>query len=152
LLSPFKDLFMRAFPVLLALLAGALCSGVRVGGSTTTTSLQLLPEPIAHRPSIEERLVRESTAQGLPPHIALNLAWEESRFQEHIVSRTRDYGVMQLNLRYFPTAPQMTTDQNIAAGVALLTKYWRQSHDERLAKTAYRHGPKVLRGLSPRAL
>lgn len=116
-----------------------------VWSSTTTASWLLLPRPMGHIPTVEERLVSESTAQGLPPHIALNVAWEESRFQEHVVSRTHDYGVMQLNRRYFPAAPRMTTDQNIEAGVALLAKYWKQSHDEKLTGRAYRYGPKVLK-------
>jgi len=101
--------------------------------------------PIVHSLTIEERLIKESTEQGLPPHIALHVAWEESRFREHLVSRTHDYGVMQLNRLYFPTAPSMTTDQNIKAGVALLARYWNKSHSERLTTRAYRHGPKALK-------
>lgn len=104
------------------------------------------PKPIAHNPSIDERLVEEANEQGLPAQIALNVAWEESRFREQIVSRTHDYGVMQLNVGFFPSAPQMTTEQNIKAGVGLLAKYWERSHDEALTTRAYRHGPSALIG------
>jgi soluble lytic murein transglycosylase-like protein len=104
------------------------------------------PQPIAHIPSVEERLVEQATQQGLPAQIALNVAWEESRFKERIVSSTHDYGVMQLNVGFFPSAPQMTTEQNIKAGVGLLAKYWGQSHSEALTTRAYRHGPSVLIG------
>src|ERR1700722_11671949 len=88
------------------------------------------PNAIAHIPTIQERLVKEANEQGVPAQIAVNVAWEESQFKEKLVSRTHDYGVMQLNVRFFPSAPQMTTEQNIKAGVALLAKYWKQSHDE----------------------
>ena len=112
---------------------------------SVTTPPPPSPKPLAHIPTVEERLVHESTKQGLPAHIAVNVAWVESRFQEQIVSRTHDYGVMQLNVHYFPSAPQMTTEQNIRAGVELLEKYWEQSHDEALTARAYRQGPAVLR-------
>ena len=104
------------------------------------------PKPLAHIPTIEERLVNESTRQGLPAHIALNVAWVESRFKEQMVSSTHDYGVMQLNIRYFPSAPHMTTDQNIRAGVELLARYWELSHDEVLTARAYHQGPSALKG------
>jgi soluble lytic murein transglycosylase-like protein len=104
----------------------------------------LTPVPLLHVLSVEEQLIKEATAQGLPPHIALNVAWEESRFQEHIVSKTHDYGVMQLNRHYYPAAPGMTTEENIRAGVSLLAKYWKQSHSEKLTTRAYRYGPKAL--------
>jgi soluble lytic murein transglycosylase-like protein len=108
------------------------------------TRSHLAPAPIIHVLSVEEQLVKEATAQGLPPHIALNVAWEESRFQEHIVSKTHDYGVMQLNRYYYPAAPGMTTEENIRAGVSLLAKYWKQTHSEKLTAMAYRRGPGAL--------
>ena len=119
--------------------------GEWVWSDTAVKTSSLSPVAMFHVLSVEERLIKEATAQGLPPHIALNVAWEESRFQEHVVSKTHDYGVMQLNQRYFPTAPGMTTEENIRAGVALLAKYWKQSHSERLTALAYRYGPRALR-------
>lgn len=119
--------------------------GEWVWSKTAVTSQPAAPWPIAHALSVEELLVREATDQGLPPHIALNVAWQESRFQEHKVSLTHDYGVMQLNKLFYPTAPQMTTEENVRAGVALLAKYWKQSHDERRTGQAYRYGPQALK-------
>jgi Transglycosylase SLT domain len=117
------------------------------GKSVAIRPLQI-PAALPHVPSIEERIVREATLQGLPSHVAVNLAWSESRFKEKLVSRTHDYGVMQLNRYFFPAAPNMTTDQNIHAGVELLSKYWERSHSEALTVNAYRHGPSVLRGIT----
>ena len=133
-------MFTRIFLLLL------LCPLVAEWGWSDAAGIRLhmdLPHMI-HVLSVEEQLVKEATAQGLPPHIALNIAWEESRFQEHIVSKTHDYGVMQLNRYYYPTAPGMTTEENIKAGVSLLAKYWKQSHSERLTAMAYRCGPGAL--------
>ena len=115
-----------------------------VWSDAAVTRSRLAPVAMIHVLSVEEQLVKEATAQGLPPHIALNVAWEESRFQEHIVSKTHDYGVMQLNQHYYPTAPGMTTEENIRAGVSLLAKYWKLSHSETLTARAYRYGPRAL--------
>jgi Transglycosylase SLT domain len=90
--------------------------------------------------TVPEMLIRESELQGLPPMIALKVAWRESRWTD-VVSPSGDSGVMQLNPRYFREAPQMTREQNIHAGVCLLAKYWREYHDERLTWIAYNRGP-----------
>lgn len=107
------------------------------------------PPPMRHELSIEEQIVEAALAEGIPPQLAINTAWRESRFR-NVVSRTHDFGPLQLNDKSFPGAARMTMAQNIRAGVAYLAVGWRRYHSERLAWIAYNQGPgraeRVARG------
>lgn len=119
-------------------------SGAALGFYITTPAYPPLWEPPLIR-GIEDQIILESMEQGLPPHIALNTAWRESRFiNSGKPSRTNDWGLMQLHFPLYPTAPKMTNAENIRAGVALLEKYWLVCHNEALTWGAYHDGPKAL--------
>lgn len=84
------------------------------------------PKPVmvfdVHRvPLVGELIVAESVAQEVPPHLVLAVIWRESKFQtgaRHInANGTVDYGVSQLNDRWFPGAATMTVKENISVSV-----------------------------------
>lgn len=105
----------------------------------------IAPAPIYHTPSIEEQVVRAAISEGIPAQLAVNTAWRESRFNPKAHSKTDDFGIMQLNRHWFPSAPRMTTAENIRAGVRLIASYWRSSHDEACSYRAYNRGPQALK-------
>ncbi len=106
--------------------------------------------PAVRIPSTIERIVSASMDAELPPHIALDRFWHESRWR-HIVdgkilrNNGHDCGIAQLSLRWNPGACDMTEDQSIREGVRQLAGYWREFHDERLVRISYTAGESVAR-------
>ena len=72
------------------------------------------------------------------PLLALGLIQTESNFQPDIVSPTGDYGLCQLNYRYFD--PDMTPEENMRSGIGLLAQHLRTYGDTAAALTAYNRG------------
>lgn len=130
--------FSMKLPFAIATFLGFAALLAAAGDRLYHETLQFTPPRVE---SIEDVLIRLSIAEGLPPSIALNRAWLESRFRPGLVSATGDHGVMQLNQRYFPAAPRMTVEENLTAGVHLLARYWHCYRDPRLVHIAYRRGP-----------
>jgi hypothetical protein len=103
---------------------------------------QPFPLPAAHRPSVEEMIVQESLAAEMPPDLALDLAWEESRFDpfalRHEGNGSWSSGIFQIN----GPRPVFGIDQRaqIRSGVAIAAHWWMLTHDRALAKRAFRRG------------
>lgn len=104
--------------------------------------------PVIVQPSTIEKIVTASMDVGLPPHIALDRFWHESRWR-HIVdgkvlrNNVHDCGIAQLQERFNPGACSMTEDQSIHEGVRQLSSYWNRFHSERLTRIAYVSGLSV---------
>ncbi len=116
---------------------------------------------VAQRDNVRQLLVREAKAQGVPVALVLAVAWQESGWQQQVVSSTGAIGVMQLmpataewigtamlGSRVDPRDPA----SNIRAGVRLLKHYLdRYSGDRALVLAAYYQGERGadLHGVYP---
>lgn len=105
-----------------------------------------MPEPT---PDITQRVIQAALDAGLPPEIALQRFWAESRFIHSkdglIVKSLGNCGIAQLNETFNPGACSMTEDESIREGVRQLAEYWREFGDERRVVTAYVQGISAAR-------
>jgi hypothetical protein len=76
--------------------------------------------------TLKALIVTVAAQHGVDPQIALSVAFVESGFDHSKVSPTNDYGIFQLNLKYFPNAPELTVDENIRVGIKHLA--WVKKH------------------------
>lgn len=86
------------------------------------------PFPAPHRvQTVESRIIRAALDAGIPPHVALSVAWRESRLRPDAEHRNRDgsvdRGVMQLNSRWHPP---MAWQENIDTGIAIIAEKTRK--------------------------
>lgn len=95
-------------------------------------------EDVPLRPELQEILLEESAAAGIDPLIIVGLIETESGFKEDAVSPTGDYGLCQLNRHYFD--PNMTPEENLRAGIALLGSHLQRYGTIEAALTAYHIG------------
>lgn len=89
----------------------------------------LPPAPaVPHWLSVPEKIVREAGPREA--HLALAIAFRESRFERMAVSETRDFGVFQIHYPGTGLAlglrDPFNEDLNIVAGVGLLREGWRR--------------------------
>jgi LysM repeat protein len=105
---------------------------------------------VARRDGVRQLIVAEAQRQGVPPAFALAVAWQESGWQQGVVSSAGAIGIMQL----IPAtgdwvaasmlgAPVDLADaaSNVRAGVRLLAHYLaRYGGDRSLALAAYYQG------------
>lgn len=120
-------------PILLLTCAASLCSD---------EGLRLPRLPV---PSVEQSIVREAWAHGVPVRLAFWLAVSESGLRPGAVRLERNgsysLGIFQTNTASFPTAAWMTPQENITAGVAYLATQYRACHKKPgCAVRAYRSG------------
>ena len=88
---------------------------------------------------LQRALLRICRETGVDPLLALGLIETESGFQTDIVSPWGDYGLCQLNYRYFAT--DLTPEENMAAGIGLLAYNIERYHGSvAAALTAYNRG------------
>ena len=108
----------------------------------------------AGRSSVTASIARWSAHYGVDPSLVRALAWQESGFQNHVVSSASASGVMQVTpatwsyveLFVIGRAVPRTTDGNVRVGVAFLAHLLRQFRgDVRLALGAYHQGPASVR-------
>lgn len=87
---------------------------------------------------LQSALLAICEENGVDPLLALGLIETESGFQTDIVSPWGDYGLMQLNYRYFDS--DMTPEENMAAGIGLLASNLKRYGTVEAALTAYNRG------------
>jgi LysM repeat protein len=123
-----------------------------------TLSVRLLGSDVvgrmAARRAVQTLIVTEATKAGVPATLALALAWQESGWQQELVSSAGAVGVMQLlpsTADWVATsmlhAPVNVHDsrQNVRAGVVLLAHYLARYHGDRsLALAAYYQGQRSV--------
>ncbi|HEX9635320.1 MAG TPA: LysM peptidoglycan-binding domain-containing protein [Candidatus Limnocylindria bacterium] len=104
----------------------------------------------AQRDGVRQLIVAEATAQGVPAALALAVAWQESGWQQGVVSYAGAIGIMQL----IPASGEWVAQSmlgervnlydagsNVRAGVRLLRHYLdRYAGDRSLALAAYYQG------------
>jgi LysM repeat protein len=116
---------------------------------------------LAGREATRRVIVAEARRQGVPPAFALAVAWQESGWQQEVVSPAGAIGVMQLlpasadwiglAMLGEPINPYSLRD-NVRAGVALLHHYViRYGGSRALALAAYYQGERAtdLHGIYP---
>ena len=126
------------------------------GRGAADSSVSPLPMPewmqplVAERDAVRSLIVEEAEALGVPPAFALSVAWQESGFQQSVVSSSGAVGVMQL----LPETAEWVavamlgepvdindTASNVRAGVRLLRHYLdRYDGSRELALAAYYQG------------
>lgn len=77
-------------------------------------------------------------ASGVPMSLALGLIEVESGFRADAVGAADEYGLCQLNPKYFPA--DLTSSENIAAGVGYLGELMSRYETVESALTAYNAG------------
>ena len=105
---------------------------------------------VARRDGVRRIIVEEATRQGVPPAFALAVAWQESGWQQAVVSHAGAIGVMQLmpdtarwigDVMLGRPVDARDTRANISAGVRLLRHYLdRYDGDRALVLAAYYQG------------
>lgn len=105
------------------------------------------------RAQVEHAIVRAARRQGVPPRLALAIAWQESGWQQHVVSPAGAIGVMQLlgsTSRWMSgyagrlLNPYGSYD-NILGGVLLLRVLRAETRHDRNAIAAYYEGLGAVR-------
>src|SRR5271155_4697685 len=89
--------------------------------------------------AIQNQIIQEANAQGVPSSIALAVAQQESSFNPNAVGSAGELGVFQLMPQYFPGASDLNT--NISSGVGFLAQLYQQFGDWATALAAYNWGP-----------
>lgn len=110
------------------------------------------PAPL---PSVEELLVRYSREYGVDPNLVKAVAWQESGWKQHVVSRTGAVGVMQVQPETAVFTGQVLlasevnladVDQNVRAGVRFLAHLLRHTRgNETYAVAGYFQGLRSVR-------
>ena len=109
---------------------------------------------VADRDFVRRIIVREADRQGVPPALALAVAWQESGWQQRVVSHAGAVGVMQLMPGTAEWVGQTMLGRpvrihearsNIAAGVRLLRHYLdRYDGNRDLVLAAYYQGQRAV--------
>jgi len=113
-----------------------------------------MAESVARRDAVRQVIVEEAQRFGVPPAFALAVAWQESGWQQDVVSHAGAIGVMQL----LPTTAEWVGQamlgtqvdprdlrQNVRAGVRLLAHYLgRYDGDRSRVLAAYYQGQSAL--------
>jgi LysM repeat protein len=109
---------------------------------------------VARRDGVRRIIVEEATRQGVPPAFALAVAWQESGWQQAVVSHAGAIGVMQLmpdtarwigDVMLGQPVDARDTRANISAGVRLLRHYLdRYDGDRALVLAAYYQGQRAV--------
>ena len=100
--------------------------------------------------SIQNEIIQQANAQGVPSSIALRVAQEESGFNPNAVGSSGELGVFQLLPSSFPGQPIDDLDSNISIGISYLKQLYNQFGDWATAIAAYNAGPtRVANGNIP---
>lgn len=132
--------------------------GTRASSAAAAPSLARLPADVARRMAartgVRDLIIAEARRAGVPVAMALAVAWQESGWQQSVVSGAGAIGVMQL----LPATADWvagsmlgtpvdlhSTRQNVRAGVTLLRHYLVRYHaDQRRALAAYYQGQRSV--------
>lgn len=97
--------------------------------------------------NLQHFLLEQCNENGVPPEMALALIWMESRFQPDVISRTNDYGLMQINICNHGWLREKLGIQdfldpydNIRAGTHMLGEYIADYGNPHLATMVYQYG------------
>jgi soluble lytic murein transglycosylase-like protein len=88
---------------------------------------------------LQNQIIQEANAQGVPSSIALGVAQQESGFNPNAVGAAGELGTFQLMPQYFPGAAD--PNANVSLGVGYLAQLYKQFGDWSTALAAYNWGP-----------
>jgi hypothetical protein len=88
---------------------------------------------------VQNQIIQEANAQGVPSSIALGVAQRESGFNPNARGAAGELGTFQLMPQFFPGAAD--PNQNISLGVGYLKSLYLQFGDWTTALAAYNWGP-----------
>jgi soluble lytic murein transglycosylase-like protein len=95
-------------------------------------------------PSVEQMIIHEAVEQGVPSHLAILIAYRESRFNPaafHRKSRCRGlFQLAPLTVQVLRVADPFDARQNAIAGLGLFGNYLRFGGEE-YAMCAFANGP-----------
>lgn len=130
---------------------GAGASGT---GVVTSEPQAAAPDPAATGAGVEATLNQTAAAYGLDPSLVKAIAWQESGWQQHVVSSSGALGVMQVmpatggwisnQLVGRPLDIQNNASENILAGVVYLEWLIRYTGSEDQAIASYYQGPNAV--------
>lgn len=85
---------------------------------------------------IKKMIVTYALAHNVDPYVALSIANIESNYRHDVVSHTEDYGIFQINKKYYPDIEHASIEENIEIGIKHLkfTKKHCSLDKERLHK------------------
>jgi peptidoglycan hydrolase-like protein with peptidoglycan-binding domain len=120
------------------------------------TRLRMPPATVAAQQpvSVSVRIDHWARRYGVEPSLVRALAWQESGYQNHVVSPAGAFGVMQVTEATWRFVEDVllgakvprTADGNIRIGTLFLRHLLREFRgDERLALAAYYQGPRAVR-------
>ncbi|HJP71646.1 MAG TPA: LysM peptidoglycan-binding domain-containing protein [Candidatus Limnocylindria bacterium] len=123
-------------------------SGLSTGSSSSMLAL------MAQRDGVRQMIVQEAATFGVPASFALAVAWQESGWQQPVVSHAGAVGIMQLMpataewvgaSMLGTTVDMYDARQNVRAGVQLLAYYLsRYGGSHELVLAAYYQGQRAL--------
>lgn len=95
--------------------------------------------------SVEQMVINQAVASGVPPHLAFWLTMSESGMNPRAVRKesngTFSLGLMQANTGSFPNAAWMSPEENVKAGLDYFGQKFRQCRKRSAcAVKAYRSG------------
>lgn len=112
------------------------------------------PDPASTGASVEATLNQTAAAYGLDPALVKAIAWQESGWQQHVVSSSGALGVMQVmpatggwisnQLVGRPLDIQNNASENVLAGVVYLEWLIRYTGSEDQAIASYYQGPNAV--------
>lgn len=121
-----------------------------VGGVSSASVPASMASRVAERDDVRRLITAEAVAQGVPPALALAVAWQESGWQQGAVSSAGAIGIMQLIPASGAWVAQSMLGEpvnlydaasNVRAGVRLLRHYTdRYGGDRWLVLAAYYQG------------
>lgn len=125
---------------------------IRLGQILQVPAPAVVAAPV---PTVEDLLERYSSQYGVDPNLVKALAWQESGWKQHVVSRTGAMGVMQVQPetgvfagRFLLSSPVdlSDVDHNVRAGVRFLAYLLDKTNgDERSAIAGYFQGLRSVR-------
>jgi soluble lytic murein transglycosylase-like protein len=124
---------------------------VAAAPAAVPSSMQSL---VAARAGARQMIVEEAANFGVPASLALAVAWQESGWQQSVVSHAGAVGIMQLmpataawvgEAMLGTTVDMYDARQNVRAGIQLLAYYLtRYGGSHELALAAYYQGQRAL--------
>ena len=97
--------------------------------------------------NLQEFLISESVDKGLPPELVAAVIVAESHCDINTVSKTGDYGLMQINIgnhewlnKTLGIDDFMDPQQNMTAGIYILSQMYKKYADIDMSLMAYNYG------------
>lgn len=124
------------------------------GGSSGQPTTEMPEYDIKLSEELQEYIYEQCTENNLEYELVLAVMYTESRFKDNLISKTNDYGLMQINQcnhknlrKQLGITDFLNPRQNIDAGIYMLSDLYSRYSDAHQVLTAYNWGEYgMLRG------